>query len=193
MKLELPALPFEYNALEPYMDAETVEVHYDKHHRGYLTKLLGVLENYPELKTREIEDLLKNLNTLEVSDSDRVKIKNLGGGFYNHVVFWEAMNPENEKNSELITDIEKDFGSVEEFKQKFSQLAKTHFGSGWAWLVKNGEGKLEIYSLPNQDCPLTLGHTPVLALDVWEHAYYLKYKNKRDEFVDAWWNLIKLL
>jgi len=193
MKLELPELPFDYGALEPHIDAETMELHYDKHHRGYLTKLLELLENYSELKEREAEDLLRNLNNLPVSDEDRIKIKNLGGGFVNHVIYWNNMNPSNVKNESLVSDIEKDFSSVEEFKTRFSQLAKGHFGSGWTWLVKNEEGKLEIYSLPNQDSPHTLGHTPILTLDVWEHAYYLKYRNKRDEFVDAWWDTIKLI
>jgi len=130
---------------------------------------------------------------LEVSDEDRTKIKNFCGGFVNHATYWEEMNPANKRNEELVHDIERDFGSLEEMKKQFSDLAKKHFGSGWAWLVKNKEGKLEVYSLPNQDSPLTLGHQPILTLDVWEHAYYLKYKNKRDEFIEAWWNTVRLI
>jgi len=193
MKLQLPELPFNYNALEPHLDAETMELHYDKHHRGYLTKLLAVLENYPELLEYEAEDILKELNDLEVSDEDKIKIKNLCGGFLNHVIYWNNINPDNSIDEELVSDIERDFGSVEEMKAKFSDLAKKHFGSGWTWLVRNSGGELEIYSLPNQDSPYTLSHEPILTLDVWEHAYYLKYRNKRDEFVDAWWNVVKII
>lgn len=190
---ELPKLNYDYDALEPYIDAETMRVHHDRHHQAYLDNFNKVLENYPELQNKSAEDILRELNSLEVSDEDREKIKNHGGGFVNHNIFFSIMGPEKEMDENLIKEIEETFDSLENFKELFGNTAKTHFGSGWAWLVRNNEGKLEVYSLPNQESPYTLGHEPILNLDVWEHAYYLKYQNKRADFVDAWWNVMKII
>ncbi len=190
---ELPKLDYNYDALEPHLDAQTMEIHYTKHHQAYCDNFNKVLENYPELQDKSAEDILRELNNLEVSDSDRKKIQNHGGGYVNHNIFWASMSPEKQINEALLAEIKETFGSLEEFKQKFSDVAKTQFGSGWAWLVRNAKGKLEVYSLPNQDSPYTLGHEPILNLDVWEHAYYLKYQNKRADFVDAWWNAVKVI
>ncbi len=192
MKFELPKLPYSFDALEPHLDAETMEIHYSKHHQTYLDKLNEVLAKYPDL-SGSAEDLLKNLKALPVEEGDRKKIQNFGGGFVNHNFFWSVMGPEKQIDEVLVSDIVAAFGSVDEFKKVFSDAAKTHFGSGWAWLVRDEAGALKVYTLPNQDSPLTLGHTPLLTLDVWEHAYYLKYRNKRPDFVDAWWNVIKLV
>lgn len=192
MKFELPQLPYEYNALEPYLDEETMHLHHDKHHQTYLDKLNEVLAKYPDL-SGSAEDLLKNLKTLPVEEGDRKKIQNMGGGFVNHNFFWSVMGPEKQIDEALVADITAVFGSVEEFKKTFGDAAKAHFGSGWAWLVRDESSALKVYTLPNQDSPLTLGHTPLLTLDVWEHAYYLKYRNKRPDFVDAWWNVVRLI
>ena len=190
---ELPKLNYDYDALEPYIDAETMRVHHDRHHQAYLDNFNKVLENYPELQNKSAEDILRELNSLEVSDEDREKIKNHGGGFVNHNIFFSIMGPEKEMDENLIKEIEETFDSLENFKELFGNTAKTHFGSGWAWIVRNNESKLEVYSLPNQESPYTLGHEPILNLDVWEHAYYLKYQNKRADFVDAWWNVMKII
>lgn len=193
MKYELPKLPYDFNALEPYMDAKTVEIHYTKHHQTYTDKLNAVLEKYPNLQEQKLEDLLKSLNTLVMEDKDRTALRNFGGGYVNHNLFWEIMGPKKEPDKELIGRIEKTFGSVDKFKEQFSNIAINHFGSGYAWLVENQNGNLEICSLPNQDSPSLMGHKPILTLDVWEHAYYLKYQNRRSEFVQNWWNILKLI
>lgn len=192
MKFELPKLPYAFNALEPYLDAETMEIHYTKHHQAYLDKLNEALAKYPDL-TGSAEDMLKNLKTLPVEESDRKKIQNFGGGFVNHNFYWSIMWPEKQIDEKLVADITVAFGSVDNFKKTFSDAAKTHFGSGWAWFVRDEAGALKVYTLPNQDSPLTLGHAPILTLDVWEHAYYLKYRNRRPDFVDAWWNVVKII
>lgn len=193
MKYELPKLPYGFDALEPYMDAQTVEIHYAKHHQTYTDKLNAVLEKYPDLQERNLEDLLKSLNTLVMEEKDRTALRNFGGGYANHNLFWEIMGPKKEQNRELIGRIEKTFGSIDKFKEQFSNTAANHFGSGYAWLVEDQNGKLEICSLPNQDSPLLMGHKPIITLDVWEHAYYLKYQNRRPEFIQNWWNVLKLL
>jgi len=202
---KLPKLNYNYDALEPHIDATTMEIHYSKHHQAYCDNFNKVLENYPELQDKSAEDILRELNNLEVSEEDKNKIRNHGGGYVNHNIFWSSMSPEKQiapptngipakgGNEELIKEIETTFGSINNFKEKFSTTAKTQFGSGWAWLVRNNEGKLEVYSLPNQDSPYTLGHEPILNLDVWEHAYYLKYQNKRADFIDAWWNTLAVI
>lgn len=151
------------------------------------------MEKYPELNSKPAKEIIKKLNTLLVSEEDRKKIRNHGGGYINHNLFWEIMDPTNTKNEELIAEITNQYGSLEKFKENFTQLATTHFGSGWAWLVRDENNKLSIYSLPNQDSPFTLGHTPILTLDLWEHAYYLKYQNRRVEYINAWWNIIKII
>lgn len=189
----LPKLNYDYNALEPFIDATTMEIHHSKHHQAYLTNFNAVLEKYPALQDLSGEEILKNLNTLEVSEEDRKKIKNHGGGFVNHSFFWEIMGPSKEINEQLVVDINTEFGSVEKFKTDFTQSALGQFGSGWAWLVYDENDKLKLYSLPNQDSPLTIGHKPMICLDVWEHAYYLKYQNRRADYINGWWNVLKLV
>ena len=192
MKFELPKLNFVFDALEPYMDARTVEIHYTKHHQIYLDKFNAMLEK-TGLKYDSAEEILKDLNKLEVAEEDRKVIKNMGGGYVNHNIFWRALGSEKEVDAKLVEDINADFGSLEKFKEEFAKLAGGHFASGYAWLVRDENGKLKAYSLPNQDSPYTLGHEPVFCLDVWEHAYYLKYQNRRPEFVESWWKILKLL
>jgi len=189
MKYELPALDYVYNALEPYIDAATMEIHHTKHHQAYTDKMNAVLEKYPSL-TEEPEMLMKKLDSLGMEEADKKAFKNNGGGYINHKFFWQVMNPANQKDETLVKEIEATFGSMEEFKNKFNEAAKTQFGSGWAWLVRNQAGKLEVYNTSNQDSPLLKGDEPILCLDVWEHAYYLKYQNKRPDYVEAWWNVI---
>lgn len=193
MKYELPQLPYAYDALEPHIDAKTMEIHHTKHHQAYIDKLNAALEKYPELQERPLKDLLKNLSDLAVEEKDRTAIKNHGGGHLNHSLLWQIMGPKKELDEGLIKEIKSEFGSLEEFRKLFSEAAANHFGSGWAWLARNEAGKLEIYSLPNQDSPLMKNHTPIIGLDVWEHAYYLKYQNRRPEYIEAWWNALKLI
>lgn len=190
---ELPKLPYKYNALEPHMDAQTLEIHYSKHHQAYANKMNEVLAKYPDLSQENPEELLKRVDSLDMDPTDKQKFINFAGGYVNHNLFWSIMDPANQVNEVLVSEIEQAFRSVDEFKEKFNGLAGTLFGSGWTWLVKNTEGNLEIYNLPNQDSPLSKGHTPILTLDVWEHAYYLKYQNRRPEYIDAWWNVVKML
>ena len=192
IKFELPKLAYAYDALEPYMDARTVEIHYTKHHQAYLDKFNAVLEKV-NLEYDSAEEILKNLNKLDVSEEDRKVIKNMGGGFVNHNMFWQVMGPKKEIDDVLVADIAKDFGSVEAFKETFTKLASNHFASGWAWLARDEQGKLQAYSLPNHDSPLALGHEPIFCVDVWEHAYYLKYQNRRPEFVENWWKVLKMV
>ncbi|NLZ96996.1 MAG: superoxide dismutase [Candidatus Magasanikbacteria bacterium] len=193
MKFTLPKLNFTFDALEPNIDAQTVETHYTKHHQGYMDNFQILVDKYPELKNLTAEKILTDLEKLNINNIDRTKLKNMGGGYLNHNIYWSNLNPNNTKDKNLIKKINRDFGSIKKFKEQFTQLATTLFGSGWVWLVEKSDGKLDIYQLPNQDSPLTLGHKPILALDVWEHAYYLKYKNKRIDYINAWWNLIKLI
>jgi len=190
---ELPKLNYEYNALEPFIDATTMEIHHSKHHQAYITNFNAVLEKYPALQNLSSEEIVKNLNGIEVTEEDRKKIKNHGGGFINHSLFWEIMGPEKQINEQLLADINTEFTSLEKFKADFTQSAIGQFGSGWAWLVYDENGKLKIYSLPNQDSPLTIGHKPMICLDVWEHAYYLKYQNRRVDYINNWWNVLKLI
>ncbi|MFC1647458.1 superoxide dismutase [Patescibacteria group bacterium] len=190
---ELPKLPYSFDALEPHMDAQTVEIHYSKHHQAYATKMNEVLAKYPDLADENPEDLLKRVDSLDMDQTDKQKFINFAGGYVNHNLFWSIMGPEKEVDEALAGEIEQTFGSLDEFKEKFNNLAATLFGSGWTWLVKNQQGSLEVYNLLNQDSPLSKGHTPILTLDVWEHAYYLKYQNRRPAFIEAWWNIVKLL
>ncbi len=189
----LPKLNYDYDALEPYVDAKTMEIHYSKHHQTYIDNLNNVLTKYPALQALSGEEIVKNLNTLEVSEEDRKKIRNHGGGFINHSLFWEMMAPKKEVNEKLSADIQTTFGSLEEFKKLFTTAATSQFGSGWAWLVTDQNNQLKVYGTANQDSPLTLGHTPLIALDVWEHAYYLKYQNRRGDYIENWWNVLKLI
>ena len=194
MKYELPKLPYSYDALEPSIDAKTMEIHHTKHHQGYIDKLNAVIEKYPGLQDQKLEDLLKNLQAIEqMEESDKTILKNNGGGHLNHSLFWQMMAPVKEVDKNLLAEIEKTFGYLDEFKKTFTQAAVGQFGSGWAWLVRNEAGKLDVYSLPNQDSPYLKGHTPIIGLDVWEHAYYLKYRNRRAEYVENWWKVLKLL
>ena len=193
MSYTLPKLPYAYDALEPYIDAQTMEIHHTKHHQAYIDKLNLVIEKYSELANLPLAELLQNLNSLKVDEADRSAIRNHGGGHANHSFFWQLMGPEKQIDESLQKEIIRTFDSLEMFKEKFTQSALTRFGSGWAWLVRNSEGKLEIYSTTNQDSPYLQGHTPLIGLDVWEHAYYLKYQNRRPEYITNWWNVLKLL
>ena len=188
MAFELPKLAYDYNALEPYIDARTMEIHHTKHHGGYTSKLNDAIKG-TELENKSIEEILKNISKHSTA------VRNNGGGFYNHKLFWEIMSPKGggEPTGDLLNAINKDFGSFDKFKEEFNNAAATRFGSGWAWLIKQNE-KLVVTSTPNQDNPLMdlaeVKGTPVLGLDVWEHAYYLKYQNKRPDYIDAFWNVI---
>ena len=193
MKFELPKLPYAYDALEPYIDSRTMEIHHTKHHQTYVDKLNAAVEKYPDLAKMSVEELLKNLDKLKVEEADRTAIRNHGGGHTNHSFFWQIMGAKKETDKKLVADIEKTFGSMDEFKKQFTDTATKLFGCGWAWLATDENGKLHLHGLPNQDSPLMHGHTPVIGLDVWEHAYYLKYQNRRPEYIDAWWQVLKLI
>jgi len=193
LKYTLPELGYAYDALEPYIDVQTMEIHYTKHHQAYVDKLNAALEKYPELQEMAVENLLKNLDSLKVEDADRTAIRNHGGGHANHSLFWKLLDPANQKDEVLIADITAVFGSVDDFKKQFTDSAAKVFGSGWTWLARDGEGKLLIYNTGMQDSPYLKGHTPVIGLDVWEHAYYLKYQNRRPEYITAWWQVLKLV
>ncbi len=189
MAFELPKLPYAVDALEPYVDAQTMTIHHDKHHQAYITNLNGALEKHPELAGKSLEDLLMDLNS--VPEDIRGVVRNHGGGTWNHSMFWEIMAPNagGAPSGELAQAIDTAFGSFDAFKTEFEKAANTRFGSGWAWLVKKGSG-LAVVSSANQDNPLSEGMTPVLGIDVWEHAYYLKYQNRRPEYVTNWWNVV---
>lgn len=190
MAFELPALPYANNALEPHIDARTMEIHHDKHHAGYTSKLNAALEEYPDLQEKSIEELLADLDA--IPDAIRGGVRNNGGGYANHNLFWTCMGPNGGGNpsGELAAAINTAFGSFDSFKEKFSSAAATRFGSGWAWLSVNGSGGLVVSSTPNQDSPISEGLTPILGLDVWEHAYYLNYQNRRPDYVAAFWNVV---
>lgn len=189
MAFELPKLPYAVDALEPYIDAQTMTIHHDKHHQTYVTNINGAIEKHPELVGKSLEDFLKNLNA--VPEDIRMVVRNHGGGTFNHNLFWEIMAPKagGAPKGDLAKAIDSAFTSFDNFKVEFEKAANGRFGSGWAWLVKKGNG-LVIVSTPNQDNPLTDGLVPVLGLDVWEHAYYLKYQNRRAEYVTNWWNVV---
>lgn len=189
MAFELPKLPYAEDALEPYIDAQTMNIHHTKHHQAYINNLNTALEKHPELANKSLEDLLSDLNALP--EDIRTAVRNNGGGTWNHNMFWEIMAPKmgGTPTGELIRVLEASFGSFDAFKDEFTKAATTRFGSGWAWLVKRGEG-LAVISMPNQDVPLSEGMTPILGLDVWEHAYYLKYQNRRPEYIANWWNVV---
>jgi len=189
----LPPLAYAYDALEPYIDAKTMELHHTKHHQTYIDKLNAVLEKYPEIADEPVEELLAELDTLQVEEGDRVAIRNHGGGHANHLLFWEIMGPNKVIDQKLVNDINAKFGSTEEFKKQFTDLATKLFGSGWVWLARNRGDGLELYTTSNQDSPWLKGHTPLIGLDVWEHACYLKYQNRRAEYIENWWKVLKLI
>lgn len=190
MAHELPELPYAYNALEPYIDEQTMRVHHDKHHATYLAKFKDAIGNHAELHNKSVEEILANLTTLP--DSIRTAVRNHGGGYYHHNVFWTNLSPQGggEPTGAVAEAIKKTFGGFPAFKEKLTAAATGVFGSGWAWLCVDRSKNLSIVQTPNQDCPLTQGLTPVLALDVWEHAYYLKYQNRRPDYITAWWNVV---
>lgn len=189
MAFTLPALPYAYDALTPYIDEETMHLHHEKHHNAYITNVNAALEKHPELAEKTIEELLADLNS--VPEDIRTAVRNNGGGHANHSLFWTVLAPNagGEPTGAVKDGIEAAFGSFDAMKEKFSAAAAGRFGSGWAWLVVS-DGKLEITSTPNQDSPISEGKTPILGLDVWEHAYYLNYKNVRPEYIKAFWNLV---
>ncbi len=190
MTFVLPELPYGYDALEPHIDARTMEIHHSKHHAGYVAKLNAALEPFDEYEGASIESIMTELK--KVPDEIRTAVRNNGGGHANHSLFWNVMGPDGggEPGGSLAGSISNGFNSFAEFKDKFSKAAATRFGSGWAWLVVGAGGGLVVLSTPNQDTPLSEEVTPILGLDVWEHAYYLNYQNRRPDYITAWWNVI---
>ncbi|HLU25968.1 MAG TPA: superoxide dismutase [Longimicrobiales bacterium] len=186
----LPELPYAYDALEPHIDARTMEIHYTKHHAAYMNNLNAALEKHPELQGKSAEELVRDIKN--IPEDIRTAVRNHGGGYINHNLFWQIMAPggAGQPSGELMEALNSAFGSLDAFKEAFNKAAAGHFGSGWAWLVVDGPGKVAVISTPNQDSPLMEGRTPVLGLDVWEHAYYLKYQNRRPEYIQAFWNVI---
>ena len=190
MAFELPNLAYAADALEPHIDARTMEIHHGKHHAGYATKLNAALEKYPELQGSSVEELLRNIHSIPADI--RGAVRNNGGGYANHNLFWQVMGPNGggSPSGDLGAAIDAACGSFDGFKQAFSDAAATRFGSGWAWLVVDAFGKLQVYSTANQDSPYYSNHTPILGLDVWEHAYYLNYQNRRPDYIAAFWNVV---
>jgi Fe-Mn family superoxide dismutase len=196
MAYELPKLPYDYNALEPHIDARTMEIHYTKHHQAYVTNLNNAIKGKADLEKKSVEDLIRDLNS--VPGEIRTAVRNNAGGHANHSFFWKIMGPNagGEPKGKLADDIKSTFGGFDQFKEKFAAAGAGRFGSGWAWLIRNASGKLEIVSTANQDSPL-MGKgvagaegTPILGIDVWEHAYYLNYQNRRPDYIKAWWNVV---
>lgn len=190
MAFQLPELPYAHDALEPHIDARTMEIHHGKHHNGYTNNLNAALEKFPELAGKSIEELVSDLNA--VPENIRTAVRNNGGGYYNHKLFWTSMSPEGggAPSGALAEAIDAAFGDFETFKGTFAKAAATRFGSGWGWLSKKADGSLVVTSTPNQDNPLSEGLTPILGVDVWEHAYYLNYQNRRGDYLSAFWNIV---
>ena len=190
MPYTLPKLPYGYDALEPHIDAKTMEIHHDRHHQTYVTNVNNALKDHPDLASKSVEELISDLNS--VPEGIRTAVRNNGGGHANHSLFWEIMGPNGggQPSGDLANAINQTFGSLDDFKQQFAQAATTRFGSGWAWLSVESGGGLRVESTANQDSPLMEGRTPILGLDVWEHAYYLKYQNKRPDYISSWWNTV---
>ncbi|MGZ7443388.1 superoxide dismutase [Paenibacillus sp. TH7-28] len=190
MAHELPALPYPANALEPYIDEQTMNIHHDRHHNTYVTNLNAALESAPELQSKSVEELISSLDS--VPENIRTAVRNNGGGHANHSLFWTVIGPGGggAPSGAVASAIDSELGGFDKFKEDFTKAATTRFGSGWAWLVVGKDGKLAVTSTPNQDNPLSEGQTPILGLDVWEHAYYLKYQNKRPDYIAAFWNVI---
>ncbi|MEM9770256.1 MAG: superoxide dismutase [Cyanobacteria bacterium P01_D01_bin.73] len=187
---ELPPLPYAYESLAPYIDERTMVIHHDRHHAGYVKKLNKAIAKHPELADKSVEELISDLDA--IPEDIRTAVRNNGGGHANHTLFWEVMSPDGggKPKGAIAKAIKKEFGSFDKFKDTFATAAKSQFGSGWAWLVVNENGGLEVLDTANQDSPITLGKTPVLGLDVWEHAYYLNYQNARGDYVGNWWNVV---
>jgi superoxide dismutase, Fe-Mn family len=190
MAYELPPLPYDYSALEPYIDTQTMQLHHDKHHQTYVTNLNNALQGHDQLATMSVDDLMRNIS--KVPDNMRTAVQNNGGGHSNHSMFWNIMTPNGggEPTGDLASAIQQTFGSFDAFKTAFNDAGTKRFGSGWAWLVLDSNGKLQVISTANQDSPLMNGLYPVMGNDVWEHAYYLKYQNRRPEYLNAWWNVV---
>jgi Fe-Mn family superoxide dismutase len=190
MAYELPALPYAFDALEPHIDARTMEIHHDRHHQTYVTNLNNALQGHDDLANQSVEDLLRNIN--QAPENIRTAVRNNGGGHANHSLFWQIMSPNGggAPTGAIANAINQAVGSYDNFKAELSKAAAGRFGSGWAWLVTDGSGKVSVISTANQDSPLMDGQTPLLGVDVWEHAYYLKYQNKRPDYVTAWFNTI---
>jgi superoxide dismutase, Fe-Mn family len=189
MAFTLPALPYANDALEPHIDARTMEIHHDKHHQAYVNNLNAAVEKAPELANKSLDDLMRGINS--VPEAVRAAVRNNGGGHWNHSLFWQLMGPGKggEPSGKLADAVKSAFGDFNKFKEQFAAAGVGRFGSGWAWLINDG-GKLSITSTPNQDNPLMDGKTAILGLDVWEHAYYLKYQNRRPDYIGAWWNVV---
>ena len=187
---ELPPLPYGYDALEPFIDTATMQIHHDRHHAAYVNNLRNALANYPELQSRSLADLLANLD--DVPEAIRTAVRNNGGGHINHSIFWATMRPAGGggPGGALGQAIGAQFGSVDYLKSLVNRAGEQRFGSGWSWLASDARGRLYVYSTPNQDTPYMLGQTPLLGIDVWEHAYYLKYQNRRADYLGAWWNVV---
>jgi len=190
MAHELPKLPYDYDALEPHIDEQTMRIHHGKHHAGYVSKLNAAVEKHSDLASKSVQDLLRQIN--KVPEAIRTAVRNNGGGHANHTLFWSIMSPKGggEPTADLAKAINGELGGFAKFKEQFSNAAATRFGSGWGWLSVGSNGKLLVESTANQDSPLMEGRTPILGLDVWEHAYYLKYQNRRPDYIEAWWNTI---
>ena len=187
---QLPPLPYDYSALEPHIDAQTMTLHHDKHHAAYVNNLNAAIEKHPELASKRVEDLLKDINS--VPEDIRTAVRNNGGGHMNHTMFWQIMkqNGGGEPSGRIADEIKSAFGSFDDFKKQFNDAGTKRFGSGWVWLVRSKAGKLEVISTANQDNPIIDGHHAIMGNDVWEHAYYLKYQNRRPEYLAAWWNVV---
>jgi Fe-Mn family superoxide dismutase len=190
MAFELPPLPYDYNALEPYIDTQTMQLHHDKHHQAYVTNANNALQGQDQLASMSVDDLLRNIN--QVPESIRTALRNNAGGHSNHTMFWNIMKPNGggQPTGDLANAIQQTFGSFDAFKTAFNDAGTKRFGSGWVWLVLDSSGKLQVISTANQDSPLMDGLYPVMGNDVWEHAYYLKYQNRRPEYLNAWWNVV---
>jgi len=190
MAYELPPLPYDYSALEPYIDTQTMQIHHDKHHQAYITNVNNALQGHDQLASMSVDDLLRNIN--QVPESIRTAVQNNAGGHSNHSMFWNIMQPNGggEPTGNLASAIQQAFGSFDAFKTAFNDAGTKRFGSGWAWLVLDTNRKLQVISTANQDSPLMSGMYPVMGNDVWEHAYYLKYQNRRPEYLNAWWNVV---
>ena len=190
MAHEVPPLPYDYAALEPYIDAQTMTLHHDKHHATYVTNLNNALQKYPQLQSKSVEELIRDIKS--VPDDIRTAVRNNAGGHVNHTMFWKIMKPKGggAPTGKIADEIKTTFGKFEDFQKLFNETGTKQFGSGWVWLVRNSGGKLQVLSTPNQDNPMMDGHHPIMGNDVWEHAYYLKYQNKRADYLAAWWNVV---